>query len=490
MPCHASFLTRIRPIRLAFFCTMALASGCTLAPTYQRPSLPVADHWPKNVTEQEAKPVTAPATTHDMAWQNFFADPALQRLITLSLTNNRDLKVAALTIELVRAQYQIQRATLFPSISANGQGLGQHTPTTLRPLGQPPVMHQYTAGIGFSAYELDFFGRLRSLTEQALEGYFAQQQTKLSAQISLVAEVASTWYTLLADRQRLYIAKNILDAREQTFELTELQVALGTATELNLNQAEAAVQSARSDIAAITNQVERDRHALTLLVGTTIPAEWLGDATLDKQADLPELPVGLPSDVLLARPDIVAAEHQLKAANANIGAARANFFPRITLTGMAGGGSTSLGSLFKAGSDAWSFGPTITLPLFTGGSNLALLDAAKIQRDIAVANYEKAIQTAFREVSDMLVQHDTVAQQWQAQLQQTEAVTRNTLLTEARYQMGVDNYLTLLNSKLALYSAQQTLTSLRLAKLATQVTLYKVLGGGWQTAEPSEEAPT
>lgn len=485
-PC---FLPHTGAIALAIT-VVALAPGCTLAPTYQRPELPVENHWPKEY-EQSAtlnKPRLQTASVSDIAWQDFFIEPTLQRLITLSLANNRDLRVAALTIEKARAQYQIQRANLFPAIGVNGNGTAQRTPSAMLTPGQTMINHQYAASVGFSAYELDLFGRLRSLNEQALENYFATEQVQRSTQISLITEVANAWYTLLADRKRLVLANQALDAHEQAFELTQIKLALGAASEQDLNQAEAQMESDRVEVANYTNQVARDKHALTLLAGSPIPEEWLSNTTLEQCSDLPELPVGLPSDILLTRPDILAAEHQLKAANANIGAARANFFPRISLTGTAGSASTALSDLFKAGSGAWTFTNSIALPIFTGGSNMATLEAAKVQRDIAIAQYEKAIQTAFREVSDTLVQHDTVAEQWEAQQLSAEAIIRNAALTEKRYQTGVDSYFTLLNAKLNMYSAQQSLVASRLAKITTQATLYKVLGGGWQsTATPNEE---
>ncbi|GGY23117.1 AdeC/AdeK/OprM family multidrug efflux complex outer membrane factor [Paludibacterium paludis] len=467
-----------RPSLLGASVAAALLAGCTMAPDYQRPALPVAGAFPAGDAYAPATDTGAAAS--ELPWRDFFRDPALKTLIGMALENNRDLRVAALNIEAARAQYQIAGAPLFPGINASGGQSAQGTADAYRAAGQPRVSRSYTGGVGFSAYEIDLFGRLRSLKESALESYFGKEETRKSTQISLVAEVANAWYALLADRDRLAFVRDTLKTRLDSQALIQRRFELGSSSALDLAQADSLVQSARSDMASLTSQVARDENALTLLVGAAVPADLLGKGSLKDQADLPDLPAGLPSQVLLNRPDVLLAEHQLKAANANIGAARANFFPRITLTGSVGSASPTLSGLFDSGSGTWSFGPSISLPIFDGGVNLATLRTSKVQRDIAVAQYEKTVQTAFREVADALAVRGTIEEQWSAQQKLAEAARLSYGLSNARYKAGVDSYLTLLDAQRSLYSAEQSLIVTRQARLASRVTLYKVLGGGWQ----------
>ncbi|MEE9927257.1 AdeC/AdeK/OprM family multidrug efflux complex outer membrane factor [Microvirgula aerodenitrificans] len=456
-----------------------LLSGCiSMAPTYHRPAEPVDAAWPQGPAyPKEASPADATPAA-DIGWRDFFVDERLKRLIALALDNNRDLRVAALNIEKARAQYQIQRADLFPSINAQGAGTGQRTPGSLSTTGQALTTRQYSAGLGFSAYELDLFGRLTSLKNQALEQYFATEAARNSAQISLVAEVANAWLTLSADRERLRVAADTLKSQQSSYTLVQRRFELGSASALDLRQAQTSVDSARVDIAGFTAQVAQDENALALLVGMPVPQDLLPVESVERVAAVTDIPAGLPSTVLVRRPDVLQAEYQLKAANANIGAARAAFFPSITLTASGGTASNTLSGLFKAGSGAWSFAPQINLPIFSGGRNLANLDVAKTEEKIAVAQYEKAIQSAFREVADALAQRGTVNDQLDAQSSLVAATADAYRLSGARYDKGVDSYLNVLDSQRSLYSARQGLITVRLAQLANQVTLYKVLGGG------------
>jgi len=454
-----------------------LLASCTMAPRYQRPDAPVSDNWPTSAANQQAGEASAPAAA-DIPWRDFFVDPQLQALISRALENNRDLRVAVLNIERFQAQYRIERSALLPSINATGSGLSQRVAQDLSGTGQPEIVRQYSATLGSTAYEFDLFGRVRSLKNQALQQYFASEQAQRSVQISLISQVALGYLTLAADSERLQLAKETLDNQQAAYDLVKRRFDAGVASALDLNQARTSVESARVDNARYTTLVAQDVNALTLVVGAPLDAELLPAVLTTELSALQEIPPGLPSTVLLKRPDILQAEHQLRAANANIGAARAAFFPRIALTGSVGTGSNELSGLFQSGSETWLFAPQITLPIFTAGSNWAKLKVSNVDRDIAVAQYEKAIQTAFREVADALAQRGTIDEQLAAQQSLTDANAESYRLSQARYDKGVDSYLNVLDSQRALYSAQQNLIATRLTRLGNLVTLYKVLGGG------------
>jgi multidrug efflux system outer membrane protein len=448
-----------------------------MAPKYTRPAAPVTAAWPSGPAYTAEVAKQSQKQLADIQWREFFVDPQLQKVIELALTNNRDLRVAALTIEETRAMYQIQRAELFPQIDGTAAGSVQHVPADLSTTGQALTARQYSVGLSVSAYELDLFGRVRSLKDQALEQFLATEQARRAVQICLVADVANSWLTLAADRERLKLAKDTLESQQSSFTLIRQRYEAGASSLLDLRQAQTRVDAARVDIAFFTAQLAQSENALNLLVGKPVPAELL-PTKLGSVTALKELAPGLPSDVLLRRPDILQAEHSLKAANANIGAARAAFFPRISLSSSFGTASAKLTDLFMPGQSVWSFAPQISVPLFDAGSNLANLNVAKAERDIAVAQYEKAIQTAFREVADTLASLGTLRAQLEAQQSLTEATADSYRLSEARYTRGVDSYLEVLDSQRSTYSAQQNLINVRLARLANQVTLYKVLGGG------------
>lgn len=453
-----------------------LLTGCfSLAPDYERPVAPVAQTW-------EHVPAVPEGTqaADEMPWRTFFTEIRLQQVIGMALDNNRDLRVTVLNIEKARAQYQIQRADLFPTITANGSGSAQRLPDDLSGTGSSMIVRQYSATLGFSAYELDFFGRVRSLRDAALERYLATEEAQRSARISLVAEVATTWLQLAADQERLKLAYDTQQALKTSYELIQRRYELGTASALDALQAKTAFEEARANVARYTALVDQDRNALVLVVGAAVPDILLPDGLSAVPNTLQDFPVGMPSEVLVRRPDIVQAERSLRAANANIGAARAAFFPSITLTGGVGTASASLDDLFKSGSGTWNFMPQISLPIFDAGRLSANLDVAKVERDISIAQYDKAIQQAFREVADVLAERRTLTDRLDAQMIRAEASSDAYKLADARYRSGVDNYLRVLDAQRTLYAAQGDLIDASFSKTVNSVTFYKVLGGGWQ----------
>ena len=455
-------------------------SGCSLIPDYQQPPSGVAAQWPQGPA-YASNDSAAGNSAQTQGWQQFFRDPALQQLIASALHNNRDLRVAALNIEAYRAQYQIQRAELLPAVNANASGSRQRLPAEVSGSDTAQISSQYSATLGISAYELDLFGRLRSLSEQALQTYFASEEAQRSTQISLVASVANAYLTWQADQALLRLTSDTLQAFEQSHQLTVRSNQVGVASALELSQSRTSVETARVRQAQYQRLAAQDRNALTALLGTALPANLPASQPLDSQL-LSEMPIGLPSDLLQRRPDILAAEHALLAANANIGAARAAFFPSISLTANAGSLSPDLAGLFNGGSGTWLFQPQINLPIFNAGSLEASLDYAKIQKDIRVAQYQQSIQTAFKEVADGLAARQTYQQQLKAQGDLVAANQDYYRLAQRRYLIGVDSSLTFLVAQRSLFGAQQGLIVERLAQLVSEVNLYKALGGGWQAS--------
>lgn len=461
---------------ICYAATLLALAACTLAPNYERPAAPVAGAWPSGPAYQ-ATQADAPAVSA-VPWRSFVLDEKLRQVIELALKNNRDLKIAALNVEKYRAAYRIERSALLPSVNGTAGATFQQVPETLSGTGDQETFEQYSLGVGVSAYELDLFGRVRSLNNRALEEYFATEEARRSAQTSLIAAVAQGYLTLAGDRELLELATRTVESRQSSLDLIKRRVDAGISSSLDLYQAQTTVDAARAQQVGFLRLVAQDENFLALLVGTQVPADLQPSQLVDEVALLAELAPGLPSETLLARPDILAAEHRLRGANANIGAARAAFFPRITLTGSVGLGSDDLGSLFESGAGAWVFAPQLTVPLFSAGRNWASLQVSKVDKEIAVAQYEKAIQTAFREVADALAERGTIDAQLAALQSLTDATTASLRLSEARYDKGVDSYLTVLDAQRSLFAAQQSLIATRLARLANRVTLYKVLGGG------------
>lgn len=455
-----------------------LPAGCTMAPKYTRPKAPVPAGWPTGTAYQAIQPATNAPDAPQLRWRQFITDEKLQQVIATALTNNRDLRVAALNVEMARAQYGIQRGELLPRINATGTASRQRMPASFfGQSGSALTIEQDSVNLGVASWEIDFFGRIRSLKDQALAEYLATEQARQSAQILLVSSVANAWLTLAADRESLALAQTTLAAEQGTFNMIQRRHDLGLAADLDVQRAQTQVAGARRDIARFQQLIAQDVNALNLLAGSPVPGDFL-PTELGSVAPPKEIGAGLSSEVLLHRPDVLQAEDLLKAANADIGAARADFFPRISLTAAVGTGSGDLSGLFKSGSGTWSYAPQIVLPVFDARTWSAH-KAANLQREIAVTQYEKAIQSAFREVADALASRGTVDQQVEAQQSLVQAVAETYRLSNSRYNMGIDSYLSVLDAQRSLYAAQQGLVSLHLAKLANQVRLYAALGGGW-----------
>ncbi|MFV0681468.1 efflux transporter outer membrane subunit [Ottowia sp.] len=479
-------------------------AGCSLTPKYERPEAPVTPTWPANAQVNE--PASAvPAA--DLPWQQFVQDKDLRELIDLGLTSNRDLRVAIANIEQARAAYRIRRADQFPALGLSASG-SRSAPNAYEVLGAGSVASQYTVEIGVSAWELDFFGRVAALKDAALASYLATEEARKSTQIALVAAISNAWLQLKTDTALQALAERTLVTREQSLALTKLRFDNGTSSALDMRQAESLTANARATRAQQVRLHAQDINLLTLLVGQPLPERVIPLVPPTPKADMQRnlaqpapsvappaplpgfaaLPAGLPSDLLLRRPDIRAAEQQLISANANIGAARANFFPRITLTAGLGRVSGDLDGLFGSGGQrAWSFGPSLTLPIFDWDRNQSTLDSAQAARDIAVAQYEQAIQTAFREVADALAGRATLGEQLAALQDQVAAEQDRYRLADLRYRNGVANYLDLLDAERSLFAVEQTLAQVRLAQRANEVELYKALGGGW-TEPPASKA--
>ncbi|MFM0274313.1 efflux transporter outer membrane subunit [Paraburkholderia aspalathi] len=466
---------------------VAMLTGCTLDPHYERPAAPVAVAYPKGEayestsaaasgtasgTATPGTTTTAPPLAADMAWRSFFRDERLQRLIEIALDNNRDLRVAALNVAEYEAQYRITRAALAPSISASGSLTRERTSGV--------TSSSSDVSVGTTSWEIDFFGRLRSLKRQALENYLATDASRQSTQISLIATVATDYLTLLSDERLLQITGDTVKADQSTYDVTKRIQELGNSSMLDVQQAQNSLASAKASLASYRRAVAQDRNNLVAVLGAPIPDDLPPAREFDDETMFADIGAGVPSLLLTRRPDIVQAEHALKAANANIGAARAAFFPKIELTASAGTSSSTLSSLFKAGTGAWEFAPTVSVPIFDYGSNKASLDVAKIEKQIEVADYESAIQTAFKEVANALTARETYVDQVAADRDYVTSSQRYYTLAQARYKAGTDSFLTFLDAQRTLYTAQQQLASDSLSRQANLVTLYKVLGGGWE----------
>ena len=522
---------------------LALTLGsCSLIPDLDAPPLPVSATYPTGAAYQDPNLTAEQAVQRadTIGWRNFFPDQRMQALIEISLRNNRNLRIAALNVATAQAQYRVQRSDLFPHISLSGVGeygtlpeqtsiassgaggrsgaasssgaAGSTAATTAASnlpgaattsvvanaptsLTTTPAQHisyrYYNVGLGFASYELDVFGRLRSLTTQAFETYLANADTARSTQISLIAEVASGYLTVLADRELLRITNDTVKSEQDAYDITNQMFKGGTTTLLSVRQAETALETAKANIPLYTRQSAQDENALVVLIGQPIPTDLPVGRGLDHQDLLANLPAGLPSDLLLRRPDIVAAEHNLLSANASIGAARAAFFPSISLTSSGGVAGSQLSRLFTAGGLTYSFAPQVNIPIFTAGQNQGNLDLAKLQKNIQIATYEQTIQTAFREVSDALAGRQTYVDQVAAQQRLVDAAADSVRLSLMRFRGGVDSFLPVLQAQQSLYPAQQNLLSLKQAQLTNYINLYKALGGGLveTTVSPATAPP-
>lgn len=452
--------------------------GCTLAPQYTRPKMPVPAELPvaSELGTDQLSTKVPQQDVNQIGWASFYTDPALQRVIATALANNRDLREAALNVETFQAQYRIQRSELFPNIGADGSWTRQRAFSG----GAYGTGEMYALGVGVTAYELDFFGRVRSLKEDFLEQYLAQTEVHRAVAISLVAETARAYLSLLADRELLAISEDTFGNEQESYSLVQQRFDGGIANSLELAQARTMLERVRGSLAQYQLQREQDMNHLILLAGTTLADPSAGGQQLENHDLTLALPANLPATVLLQRPDIQAAEHQLKAANASIGAARAAFFPSIRLTGNAGYMAPDFDDLFNSATGVWLFSPSINLPIFTGGRLQAQLDVAELRKEASIVRYERAIQNAFREVADALAAQKWLAEQVAAQKAYVEASQQYYDLAVARHMEGIDSFLTQLDAQRSLFEARQSYVLLRLAQQNNQVNLFKALGGGWK----------
>ncbi len=478
-------LQRINMGRQYFILSAAalLLAGCNMAPQYTRPEPPIPDEWPQNEAFQNDQLTQAPIAG-ELAITEFFNDPNLQQIIETALQNNRDLRLAALNVEQARSLYGVQRAELFPAVYTTAAASKHRSSADLTAPGQPRTTELYSVNLGLASWEIDFFGRIRNMEEQALQEYLATEQARRSAQIALVSEVAAAYLTIAANRVNINLAASTLQTQQEVYDLILLQYQAQLANEIDLRRAQTQVDAARGDVARYTQLTTQSRNALNLLAGAPVSDDLL-PPDLAGIAPTTEISAGLSSEVLLARPDIMAAEHQLRGAYAFIGAARAAFFPRIGLTTALGTASDDLSGLFAAGSGTWTFAPQIIMPIFDARTWAAHRVSQSVQQ-IALTQYEKTIQTAFREVADVLAVRDTVHEQTTAQQAVVDSANRIYRLAIRRYENGIDSYLSVLDSQRSLYNAQQALTALQLAATVNDVRLYAVLGGGTEYLPPPE----
>ncbi len=456
---------------------VCMLCGCTMAPKYERPDAPVPAKWPAGPAYQQ---IQSSQTETRLSWQKFLPDARLREIIETALKNNRDLRIAMLNVEKAKATYGINRTSLLPTVNATGTWYQERIPADLSSSGSAYTSEKFSVNLGMASWEIDFFGRIRSLKDAALEEYLATEESLRGSQILIVSTVAQAYLALAADRENLELSSKTFEAQQATYNLTKKRYDVGMASELDLRRIQSQLDTARGDLARYTQLVAQDENALTLLVGFPVRPELL-PVNLESAGAPQDISAGLSSEPLLMRPDVLAAEHRLKGANANIGAARAAFFPRITLSTSVGTASAELSGLFKSGSGVWAFTPQIVMPIFDARTWFAY-DVTKIDKEIAIAQYEKSIQTAFREVSDALAEKGMISERVAAQQSLVDNLAAAYRLSEARYNKGIDSYLAVLDAQRSLYAAQQGLIALRLVRNNNLITLYKTLGG-------SEEKP-
>lgn len=463
--------------RISVLSSAVFLAACNFAPKYETPQSPVANEYKVSSSDSVM-------TAADLGWQSFFNDVRLKKIIELALTNNRDLLIATKNIEIAQKQYGIQLSNLFPKVGVSATQSAQNLPTDMTMRGVRDISRTYIAGIGVSSFELDFFGKIRNQNEAALQSYFATEQAQRSAQINLVASVANTYFSIRTLEEMEKLVTNTLAAYEKTYQMTHERFKAGIASMLDVNQAKLTLDGAKSTLAETKRHKEQAMNALELLVGqTTLSADLPKAPKFGADVLMNNIPAGLPSDLLTRRPDIIGAEHELKAANANIGAARATFFPSISLTALLGVASVDLGNLFGSGRDTWTFNPTVSMPLYSFGALKNSLDVTKLRKEVQVANYEKTIQTAFSEVNDALIGMSTYKQQLDALREQTAAAEQSLRLSTLRYTSGIDSFLAVQSAQVNLLNIKQNFLSVGLASLQNKVSLYKALGGGWSATD-------
>ncbi len=468
--------------RICIFVIIVLLSfsGCTMAPKYTRPESPIPKEWPKGDAYKDIYGEKGISET-ELKWQDLIPDKRMQKVIDMAIANNRDLKLAALNVEKARAYYNIKRAELLPPIDAGGAWVRQRVPADLSSRKVTGVAEQFSVNLGLLSWEVDFFGRLQSLKDMALEEYLATEEAHRSARTMIIATTAVAYLTYAADRENLSNAKATLAAQKQTYDLIKRRYDIGLASEIDLRRAQTQVDTAVKNVSQFTQLVAQDENTLNLLVGGIVPKDLLPEG-LESILPPKDIAIGLSSEILLRRPDIMASEHRLKSINAAIGAARAAFFPRISLTTTIGTASAELSRLFRSGQETWNFSPQVVMPIFDTRV-WAAYEATKVEREIALASYEKTIQAAFKEVADALAVRGTIDEQLSAQRSLVEATSETYRLASVRYEKGVDSYLSVLDAQRSLYGAQQGLTGVKLANLANKITLYRVLGGDWLREE-------
>lgn len=469
--------TRRFPLHLLAASLIAL-SGCSMAPVYERPAAPVPSTW--SLGAEAAASSALPSSAASLDWQSFVADDSLRELIELALANNRDLRQALLNVQAARAQYRVQRADRLPGIDAQGSGNRQRLPADLNPSGQDGVQSTWQAGVGLAAFELDLFGRVRNLSRAALEDYLATEGAARAAHVSLVREVIQAYLTRQGAQQRYLLTTQTLQTREASFRLIAQRREMGVASALDYQEARGLSEQAKADLERIDREFRQASNALSLLVGVSDVAGYLPAQPSEDVLLVQDVSAGTSSELLTLRPDIQAAEHRLRVRNADIGAARAAFFPHISLTGMLGSSSAELSNLFDSGQRAWAFAPQISLPIFAGGRNRANLDLAEVRKDMAVADYEKTIQTAFREVADALAATDTLRREEQAQRALADSSQEAMRLAEARYRGGVDGHLRYLDAQRHAFANQVAAIEVSTQRQIALAALFGALGGGWQ----------
>lgn len=473
--------------RLSAVFMAVLLAGCSLAPDYTRPDAPVSPTYPGQSGVNQANAA-------DLGWEQFFREPRLKALIGLALENNRDMRIAVKRVDEARAQYGITRSDQFPQIGATAQETAQRMPPNMRMAGpdSPSVSRSFTAGIGITDFELDFFGKQRNMSEAAFQSYLSTVEGRKTAQINMIGQLATAYYNLRAAQQQKELVAKTLKSRQSTYNLVQTRFRGGVASALDVNQAKTLLDAARASAAELDRSEQQARNALQLIIGAPLPTTLPPASPFAGDVLMAKIPAGLPSDLLVRRPDIIAAEHDLLAANANIGAARAAFFPSISLTGLIGSASLGLGTLFAGGQGSWSFNPVINLPIFTAGRLRNNLELTEVRKDIAVAQYEKTIQTAFKEVADALAGESTYGAQLQALRDQQKSAYESLNLADLRYKNGIDSFLQVQTAQINLFTVQQSFVQVGLGSLLNKVELYKALGGGWNRdtiMRPNPDAP-
>lgn len=475
-------------LKLSTLGAALVLAGCSLAPTYEQPEAPIPGEYPQ-VGASETELAQADSEFNELGWDQFFNDPQLKELIDVALENNRDVRIALDRVLEAQAQFGIARSDQFPAFGIGGSGEVTRMPSEMRIAGpeSPAISRTFQAGVGMTAFELDFFGRLKNLSESAFQQFLATAESQRTVQINVIAAVAESYLRWRAAQTMLQLTEQTEKSRRETLNLVTHLYEVGTASALDLEQARLQLDTVRADLKEMQRQLSLAKNALELVLGTSMPDDLPESIEFSQDQIISSIPVGLPSSLLVRRPDIRAAEHQLKAAYANVGAARAAFFPQISLTGLFGLASPSFSRLFRSGNDFWQYSPQITMPLFSGGVEGAY-DLAKARQNIAVSEYEKTIQTAFKEVADALAGEATYQEQLDAMRAMERSAAESLRLANLRYETGIDSFLQVQTAEVNLYGTQLQFVQIGLESLLNRLNLYKALGGGWNFDQDTLEA--